>query len=227
MIKKSKTAILIFAHSAEYEAKIKPFQYAEEVFESLNQHTLQLVKRTKLPYYVVTEKEQIGDSFGERFTNAIQSIYYLGYESIITIGNDTPHLTTAKLLKASQELIKKDIVLGSSTDGGFYLLGLHKKHFDPNLFLKLPWQKPTLSIALISMFLDYSTPVVRLPILVDIDEIGDIKSILNGSYVTYNELFQIFLLIFSEREKIKSFRFNEFSFSYSSRLYNKGSPYYI
>lgn len=224
MIKDLKTAVLIFAHSAEYEATVKPFQYAEEVFESLNQRTLQLVKKTKLPYYVFTEKEQVGATFGERFTNAIQSIYDLGYESIITIGNDTPHLTTNKLLKASHELVQKDIVLGNSNDGGFYLLGIKKEHFKATLFLKLPWQSQNLSKSLSKLFSGNTVAIYYLEKLSDLDSYDDIKKIINDFKKVYDFLFQLFLKIITSIKKwfigsseiIPSLLLSNFN--------NKGSP---
>ncbi|CAN0575163.1 unnamed protein product, partial [Ectocarpus sp. 12 AP-2014] len=66
----------------------------ERVFETLTKETLRKVKRTKQPYFHISEKEQTGNSFGERFTNAIQTVFDKGYEHIITVGNDTPQLKT-------------------------------------------------------------------------------------------------------------------------------------
>lgn len=223
-MKDLKTAILIFANSAEYEASRKPFLYSKEVFESLNNHTLQLVKKTNLPYFLVTEKEQKGFSFGERFTNAIQSIYNFGYDSIITIGNDTPHLTANKLLQANEELQNKNIVLGKATDGGFYLLGIKKEHFDANLFLKLPWQKQNLATALTKLFTVNSISVSYLEVLSDIDGLHDVNAFVNSFKKVYANLYQLLLRISSNSKVIVTTLFEEVFFLYQSTFYNKGSP---
>lgn len=226
-MKDLKTAILIFAHTAEYEAKVKPFQYSKEVFESLNQRTLELVKKTNLPYFVVTEKEQIGSTFGERFTHAIESVYDLNYDSVIVIGNDTPHLTANQLTSANRKLSTSDIVFGSSIDGGFYLLGIKREHFDANLFLKLPWQSQILNAALTKYFKVNAIKVAYLEKLRDIDSLHDIKKLFNSFKTVYSNLFQLFLIIFS---KIKKTIYEiEVSpvFLFQSNFYNKGSPYLL
>jgi hypothetical protein len=224
-MKDLKTAILIFAHTAEYEAKVKPFQYSKEVFESLNQRTLELVKKTNLPYFVVTEKEQIGSTFGERFTHAIESVYDLNYDSVIVIGNDTPHLTANQLTSANRKLSTSDIVFGSSIDGGFYLLGIKREHFDANLFLKLPWQSQILNATLTKYFKVNAIKVAYLEKLRDIDSLHDIKKLFNSFKTVYGNLFQLFLIIFS---KIKKTIYEiEVSpvFLFQSNFGNKGSPY--
>jgi len=114
-----KIAILIFANSAEYEAKQKPFQSSEVLFDVLNAQILKVVKNTGLPYFLSSEKNQIGATFGERFTNAIESIYNRGFEAVVTIGNDTPHLQTKHILTAVHQLKQNDIVLGKITLANF------------------------------------------------------------------------------------------------------------
>ena len=99
-MKNNQTAILIFANSAEFEAIQKPFQSSQLLFDALNLQTLKVVKKTGIPYFLSSEKNQTGNSFGERFTNAIQSVYDKGFENVITIGNDTPHLQSQHILKA-------------------------------------------------------------------------------------------------------------------------------
>jgi glycosyltransferase A (GT-A) superfamily protein (DUF2064 family) len=226
-MKDLKTAILIFAHSAEHEAKVKPFLYSKEVFQSLNQRTLQIAKETKLPYFLVTEKEQFGTTFGERFTNAMQSVYDLGYQSLIVIGNDTPHLATSQLNFANTKLAENGIVLGSSQDGGFYLLGIKKEHFKAETFLKLPWQNSNLSTAITNIFAAKTVNVFFLKKLQDIDNYQDIKKLVNLFKKVYQFLFQLLLHI--------SFQINSYFINFweilptllLSNSHNKGSPVFI
>lgn len=223
-MKDLKTAIVIFAHSAEYEATVKPFQYSKEVFESLNKRTLQIVKTTNLPYFVFTEKEQVGVTFGERFTNAVQSVYDLNYDSVLVIGNDTPHLTSNQLNKANKKLSTSDIVLGSSIDGGFYLLGIKREHFNANIFLKLPWQSQSLNGALTKLFKVKAIKVSYLEKLRDIDSIHDIEKLFNSFKTVYSNLFQLFLIIISKIKTTYSSIKITSLFLFQSNFYNKGSP---
>ena len=223
-MKDLKTAIVIFAHSAEYEATLKPFQHSKEVFESLNQRTLDLVKKTNLPYFVFTEKEQFGTTFGERFTNALTSVYNSNFDSLIVIGNDTPDLTLSQLVKAKTKLAKNEIVLGSSIDGGFYLLGIKKEHFNPELFLKLPWQSQKLNASLSKLFKVTTTKVFYLKKLLDIDSIDDIKKLINNFRKVYDDLFKV-LLLFIKLNKRILFNFSKNTLLlFQSKTYNKGSP---
>ena len=134
-----KTAILIFANSAQKEAVLKPFKSSKALYHLLNTKTIATAKKTGLPFFHYSESEQVGYSFGERFTNAITSVFNKGFENIIVIGNDTPHLTKKHLLKAEENLKQQHCVLGPSKDGGFYSMGLRKSHFNIGSFLKLPW----------------------------------------------------------------------------------------
>jgi glycosyltransferase A (GT-A) superfamily protein (DUF2064 family) len=226
-MKDLKTAILIFAHSAEYEATVKPFPRSKEVFESLNQRALALAKKTNLPYFLITEKEQEGDTFGERYTNAIQAIYNLNFDAVISIGNDTPNLTVKQLKNAHKRLLTNDLVLGSSLDGGFYLLGIKKEHFDAQLFLKLPWQSQILNRALSKLFAVNAIKVSYLEKLRDIDSVEDIKKIFNSFRSVYSALFQLFISILVHTRRFISSTAIFCIFLFQSKSYNKGSPVFI
>ena len=176
-----KTAILIFANSAEQEALCKPFKSSIELFEVLNHQTLLKVKRTEVPYFIYSEKEQVGITFGERFTNAIQSVFDKGFSQIITVGNDTPHLQSCQILQAIEQLKTNDIVLGPSLDGGFYLMGLRKSQFNQNTFLDLPWQTSQLTRSISKLISAKKIRLFTLEVLTDIDAVADVKSILHSA----------------------------------------------
>lgn len=224
MIKDSKTAILIFAHSAAYEAKIKTFQNSKAVFESLQKRTVQLVQNTQLPFFLFTEQNQVGDSFAERFVNAIQSVYDLGYQSVITIGNDTPQLTSKQLLKAHEELLANHSVIGKSKDGGFYLLGIKKEDFQPELLLQLPWQKQTLSASLCSFLELKSISVTHLKTLADLDTYNDIFDFVNSFKKVYATLNQLLNQLVFEANQIITHVVEKRASVFLTYRFNKGSP---
>ena len=69
--------------------------------------------------------EQRGNTFGERFDNALlDAIYQLPKKTpLVLIGADTPHLSP-KLLRNGLNLLDEfGAVVGPSVNGGFYLLG--------------------------------------------------------------------------------------------------------
>lgn len=218
------TAILIFAHSASQEFEQKPFAKSAVVFEALNKETLNKVKKTKLPYFHFTEKEQFGNSFGERFVNAIQKVYEKGYKNIITVGNDSPQLKTSHLLKAYKQLQLGKTVIGPTFDGGFYLMGLHKSNFDASLFLRLPWQRFGLFNRISQLFENSNSHLHRLPVFEDIDSVMDVVKLLGFSKSIATTILKILRAIEEKVLKVFSARAFNYSDSYSSTLFNKGSP---
>jgi len=221
-MKQNKTAILIFANSAKKDAVLKPFKSSEKLFSALNKETLKTVKNTGLPYFTFSEKQQIGNLFAERFTNAINAIYSKGYETVITVGNDTPHLQTNHILKAAKRLQTQYVVLGPSTDGGFYLMGLKKAHFNTEIFLKLSWQTTHLHSSFSIVFA--SIQISYLEVLNDIDTNTDIKLVVNTFRSISHIIKQLLLQILNTTKK--AFRyFIVFIEKITQTLhFNKGSP---
>lgn len=67
--------------------------------------------------------EQRGETFGERFDQALLDARARVDGPVVLVGADTPHLGPAPLREALDLLQEKEAVLGPSTEGGFYLLG--------------------------------------------------------------------------------------------------------
>lgn len=185
------TAILIFANSSQEERKFKSFAKGDVFIEELNENILQTVKKSKLPYYLFTEKEQVGKSFGERFSNAIRVVFEKGFDSVITVGNDTPQLRKHHILQAAKEIIKNKCVVGPSIDGGFYLLGLSKKQFNKISFLDLPWQTKSLEKTISLQFAATQTEVIKLDRLLDVDSTFDLKALFKLSQHISKKLLSI------------------------------------
>lgn len=226
-MKQEKTAILIFAQSAQKEAADKPFKNAKQIFTQLNKHTLSIVKKSKLPYFRITEEGQTGVSFGERLTNAIQSVYDKGYDNVIAIGNDTPHIQVHHILDTAKKLATHSLILGPSKDGGFYLIGLHKSQFEPTQFLQLPWQTNTLVKELLHRYtlIEDQTQAHLLTTLEDIDVVIDINTIIVGLHTIGNRKLRQLLEASISTIHIITTKTSVFIDTFSkNRYYNKGSP---
>ncbi len=220
---KTKTAILIFANSAEKELTSKSIS-SSDFFNLLDSDTVKTVKKTNLPYFHFSEKEQIGSSFGERFTNAIEAVFNKGFEHVISLGNDIPHLRANHILKATQNLATSDYVLGPSTDGGFYLMGFKKTHFNKTSFQNLPWQTAKLRQRLNTELQHQNKSVSYLEMLTDIDDVSDIDFVLE-SFKTLD--FKIKRLLLTIRKTTKTIVTSASVFQYATVFespYNKGSP---
>lgn len=221
---KHKTAILVFANSSQEEAKFKRINQSLELFDTLTAQTLQTVEKSQLPYFHFSENQQVGATFGERFTNAIQTVFNKGYENIITIGNDSPQLTVSHILAAEKQLKAKKFVLGPSADGGFYLMGLEKSAFNVSAFQKLAWQTVTLSKQLLRLVTTNTVSIVRLETLFDIDTICDIRSLITYAYQLPKTLWAVLLTIISTGKNIFSDSSLFYHTLYSRAYHNKGSP---
>jgi glycosyltransferase A (GT-A) superfamily protein (DUF2064 family) len=83
--------------------------------------------------------EQQGQDLGIKLQSAINCAEKIGFSPVITIGADSPTLPPDYLQTAITLLCLKtsEIVLGPTTDGGFYLVGLQKSV--SNLFDNVSW----------------------------------------------------------------------------------------
>lgn len=218
------TAILIFANSAAAETRRKKTVANLNLFNALTSRTIQIAKASGLPFFHFTEKQQQGATFGERFSNAIQAIYEKGYANVITIGNDSPQLKASYIIEAERQLQLGKTVLGPTTDGGFYLMGLHRSNFDPKLFLRLPWQRFGLFNKIFQLFESYDSHVFRLPVLHDIDTKEDIANILRFSKTIVVSILKILSSLIKKHIRIVSKNIQIIQYHFTSLHFNKGSP---
>lgn len=134
-----KIALLVFALSAEEEVKNKPFLAENSLAKTLHAYTHEVATKSGLPVVCFDETKQSGTTFGSRFANAIQSVYDQGYDAVIAIGSDCPYLKVDHIITAKNALQNGSSVLGSTYDGGFYLIGLSQKQFNSKTFATLSW----------------------------------------------------------------------------------------
>ncbi len=220
----SKTAILIFANTPEVDAQRKGIICGEELFEQLNKNLIQKVKRSRLPYFITTEKTQKGQNFGERFYNAISDVFESGYHQVITIGNDTPQLQTQHILKAHKALNQNKTTLGPSADGGFYILGIHKKTFNDLDFKNLDWQTSKLFNQIKSALIGLQNNVLCLETFNDIDNAECLKHIQNFIHQISAQIQDLISKLIKQFELIF---FNLLLSDFGIRAnipFNKGSP---
>lgn len=218
------TAILIFARSSEEELRHKKIRKGHLLFDTLTQHTLKEVQKTDLPFYHFSETQQEGRSFGERFANAIQHVFDKGYDRIITIGNDSPHLTHLHIEKATIALRNQRMVIGPSSDGGFYLMGLHRQDFQKETFQNLSWQTATIRQEVMELILPKEQKALALPQLLDIDSLWDVMTLTRQPLALSKKLGAIIRSIIRKNTLPTASRnARPISLSYSFPP-NKGSP---
>ncbi|PKP48396.1 MAG: hypothetical protein CVT95_04475, partial [Bacteroidetes bacterium HGW-Bacteroidetes-12] len=153
---KPSVAILFFTRTAQQEAKEKHWlgvnqqQKNNKIAAKLIDQTAHFLNQLHLPVFVFNEENQVGNTFGERFSNAYQEIFNKGFDAVISVGNDTPGLPQINWNEAVNQLQNNQCVLGPSFNGGAYFVGITKNAFENNAFKNLPWQQNELFFELLS-----------------------------------------------------------------------------
>lgn len=145
----SKTAILIFVRSVKEEIQAKKFYSTVSknisFTNSLNQRIVSRIKSSGVAYYVINSEKQRGEDFSERFQNAFQDIFNLGYTNVISVGNDSPFYSKNILKESIEAIQKRGVVYGKTNKGGIYTLGFDKHSFSKFNFNNLSWQTESLA----------------------------------------------------------------------------------
>ena len=150
---------MVFIRSEEDEWKEKFFggkfgyKKGKSIVRLLNQRVQTISKQSKLPTFVIAGKEQVGETFGQRLSNAVQSVFDLGFTNVIALGNDCLQLKPHTIRKAVQTLNRGQSVIGPTPDGGVYLLGIRRDDFNAETFAQLPWQTEKVFAALQDYFI--------------------------------------------------------------------------
>lgn len=87
-------------------------------------------------YFGIRPFRQVGKTLGERISNAVKYVLKIGYGKAVIIGSDSPDLPAGYISKAFVQLDLKDMVLGPSRDGGYYLIGMKE---ELPIFDNIPW----------------------------------------------------------------------------------------
>ena len=122
---------------------------------------------------------QRGEDLGERMLHAFEQVCK-HHQKICIIGSDCPTLTNELLHQAFETLKTHDFVIGPSTDGGYYLLGLSdsgqrdsKGHAWAYLFEDMPWSTARVFAETRDRISRHGKTLAVLHELTDIDEEAD------------------------------------------------------
>ena len=85
---------------------------------------------------------QRGKHLGERQHNVFLDLFAAGFKAVVLVGSDLPTLPRSYLNKAVEKLQQNTVILGPSSDGGYYLIALTLPEPDanmPDLFSDIRW----------------------------------------------------------------------------------------
>jgi glycosyltransferase A (GT-A) superfamily protein (DUF2064 family) len=175
------TAILLFSRSAKAEAVHKNFisygnkNLNRKVANALIKNSKKVAEASNLPVHIITEHQQLGFTFGEKISNAIEKVFNVGYQNLVIIGSDCPQLSLMNIQKAAVALNRNEFVLGPDNKGGVYLIGISRDQFNKQLFQNQPWKTASLYEALSSYACTNTVNVFTLPALHDVNSSVDLK----------------------------------------------------
>jgi rSAM/selenodomain-associated transferase 1 len=160
------------------------------IYRRLTEHTLaqlRAVRRCRVVLYVTPPgragavsdwlgndleiRLQDDGDLGERLASALDRTLTEGASSVLAVGADCPGMESGTIESAFRELVRCDVVLGPALDGGYYLIGVKRRH--PALFGGIPWSTPGTLSATLSAAASAGLSVALLEARRDIDTIDD------------------------------------------------------
>ncbi|MFT6866438.1 MAG: hypothetical protein ACJA08_001269 [Cyclobacteriaceae bacterium] len=170
------TAILFFSRSARSESESKAWipgqdkHTNENLAKALISNTKKALFSSGFPVYHINEHKQVGNTFGEKLANAFEDLFDLGYQSVISVGNDCIHLMDVDWHEISDSFQANKNVLGPDFRNGAYLIGLRKEDFHKNTFAHLSWQADDL-------FDDLTNYLTNVTILAPLRDFNDSRDL--------------------------------------------------
>lgn len=114
---------------------------------------------------------QCGDSLAARMWNCFHALCREGYERIIMIGSDVPHVRDEWLDEAEAQLDSADVVIGPTDDGGYYLVAMRAPY---DVFTDIPMGTDRVLVETLRKAAIQGLRVHLLPRSFDIDEEHDL-----------------------------------------------------
>jgi len=121
--------------------------------------------------------------FGDCLFTAINGLFAAGHASAVVLNSDSPTLPTALLVETAVMLAQPGdrAVLGPSTDGGYYLLGIKQAH--RRLFEDIDWSTERVARQTLERAAEIGLDVHCLPQWYDVDDSQALRRL-------YTELFE-------------------------------------
>jgi rSAM/selenodomain-associated transferase 1 len=110
---------------------------------------------------------QHGNTLGERLLHAFDALLEEEGSYAVIIGSDSPDIPLLAIKRAFTKLKHKDVVLGPSADGGYYLIGLKKQISE--LFEDIPWGEDAVLRRTLEIIASHGMNLSLLPLWYDVD----------------------------------------------------------
>ena len=170
----SHTGLVFFSRTSAQEASRKKLfsdstKQNYKVVDALIQRSHKVAEKSGLPLFVFTEEQQTGSGFGEKLSSSVQSVFDKGFDKLIIIGNDCPHLTSKNIQEAAFQLKTFDQVLAPTKKGGVSLMGFGRSNFNKKDFEGIRWQTSHVYNDIIWLANSTNTSIFHFPFLNDVN----------------------------------------------------------
>jgi rSAM/selenodomain-associated transferase 1 len=114
-------------------------------------------------------------NFGDCLFHTIRELLQRGHDSAVVLNADSPTLPTAFLVETAEALARPGdrAVLGPSTDGGYYLLGLKAAH--RRMFEDIDWSTERVAEQTLERAREIDLEIQLLPAWYDVDDLEDLR----------------------------------------------------
>jgi len=121
--------------------------------------------------------QQVPGDLGQRMEAAFHRAFREGCGRVVLFGTDVPGLSAPVLDRAMDRLRDRDVVLGPSTDGGYWLIGLKRPG---DLFRDVPWGSGDVLARTLRRIEALGLSQALLDPLTDVDTMEEVKTLLPG-----------------------------------------------
>ena len=125
---------------------------------------------------------QVQDDLGVRMREALVQQLDAGASAAVLIGTDIPSLPAYHITQAFDLLHAKDVVLGPSVDGGYYLVGISKPVTE--IFEHVEWSTPSVLAQTIDRVLHAGNTLGLVPPWFDVDTPDELDFLLAHARAT-------------------------------------------
>jgi len=123
--------------------------------------------------------ETVAPTLGECLLHATATLLRAGHGAVCLINSDSPTLPVGYLIAAATALAApgERIVLGPSTDGGYYLIGMKRPH--PGLFEGIAWSTGQVFSQTMARAEAVGLSAVHLPTWYDVDNAETLQTLID------------------------------------------------
>lgn len=195
------TAVVLFTRTPHLEGASKKFlsnlKQNQRISSLLLNQAQHRCRQSGLDWFQISSHQQKGATFSQRLKNAFQEVFDNGYDSVIVIGSDTPSLQASDILEAQRLLQKTELVIGPSTDGGVYLIGLRYHQFLETDFDSVEWGTSNVLFQL--MHYHYAEV---LSCKTDVDDFNSLQKALTETEYSFQKAYQDIVSVFVPKLKV-------------------------